>query len=266
MQSSQAGPALQARLSSFLSVLCICAVCACVPGSPPSAQGASFVLEEATIAEIHAAFASGALTCQQLVTDYLTRIEAYDDAGPALNAILTLNPRALETAAAMDARYAADPSGVGPLHCVPMIIKGPGIAPGSVSDVPVIAMDVFATIADLAGSPYDMHDGIEGTSLVPLFENAGDLPEGISSLSRQHAENGELFFHYTNHPHLSSAVIDGEYKLVKTYGVPGPNARNLHLFHIGANPHESDRLDDPSNLADQMPQLTAQLQTGEPIT
>ena len=105
------------------NVLCACAVCACFPSSPPSAQETAFVLEEATIAEIHAAFASGALTCQQLVTGYLARIEAYDDEGPALNAILTLNPRALETAAEMDARYAADASGVGPLHCVPMVIK-----------------------------------------------------------------------------------------------------------------------------------------------
>ena len=142
---------------------------------------------------------------------------------------------------------------------VPMIVKGPGIAPGTVSDVPVIAMDVFTTIADMAGSPYDMHDGIEGTSLMPILENGGDLPDGMTSLSRQHAEDGAIYFHYTNQPHLSSAVIDGAYKLVKTYGVPGPDARNLHLFHIGANPHESERLDDSSNLADEMPDLTAQL-------
>ena len=99
------------------------AVSACGPASTPSAPQQAFVLEEATITQIHAAFASGALTCSQLAADYLARIEAYDDAGPALNAILTVNERALETAAEMDARYASDRSGVGPLHCIPVVLK-----------------------------------------------------------------------------------------------------------------------------------------------
>ena len=53
---------------------------------------------------------------------YLDRIEAYDKKGPALNAIILVNPRALATAEDLDARFAQ--SGVvGPLHCVPMIVK-----------------------------------------------------------------------------------------------------------------------------------------------
>ena len=80
-------------------------------------------MEESTIAGIHAAFASGTLTCRQLVTAYLARIEAYDDDGPALNAVLTVNPSALEIAADMDARHASSPSAVGPLHCVPVVLK-----------------------------------------------------------------------------------------------------------------------------------------------
>jgi amidase len=82
-----------------------------------------FVPDEMTIAGIHMAFAAGKLTCTQLVQSYLSRIEAYDDKGPALNAILTLNPKALETAAQMDARYARGKSAVGPLHCVPVVLK-----------------------------------------------------------------------------------------------------------------------------------------------
>ena len=74
----------------FLPALGALAVGSCGPAAPP------FVLEEATISGIHAAFASGTLTCRQLVTEYLARIEAYDDDddGPALNAVLTVNPRA----------------------------------------------------------------------------------------------------------------------------------------------------------------------------
>ena len=78
---------------------------------------------EATIAQIHAAFASGEISCVGLVTGYLGRIDAYDDQGPELNAILTANPRALDVAAALDVRYAADADGVGPLHCIPVIVK-----------------------------------------------------------------------------------------------------------------------------------------------
>ena len=105
----------------FLLALAALAVGSCRPAAAP----APFGLEEATIAGIHAAFASGTLTCRQLVTEYLARIEAYDDGrdGPALNAVLTVNPRALEIAADMDARRASSPAAVGPLHCVPVVLK-----------------------------------------------------------------------------------------------------------------------------------------------
>jgi len=51
--------------------------------------------QEATIADIHAAIRSKDLTCRQLVQTYLDRIEAYDKKGPALNAIIVVNPNAL---------------------------------------------------------------------------------------------------------------------------------------------------------------------------
>src|SRR5262249_45200441 len=40
-----------------------------------------------------------------------------------LHAIITVNPKAMETAAAMDRQYAANASTVGTLHCVPMVLK-----------------------------------------------------------------------------------------------------------------------------------------------
>jgi len=178
-QSPQAGPAWQARLSAFLPVLCACAVCACVPGSPPSAQAASFVLEEATIAEIHAAFASGALTCQQLVTGYLARIEAYDDEGPALNALLTLNPRALETAAEMDARYAADPSAVGPLHCVPMVVKDNF----DTADLPTTGASVTLAESMPPDDAFTVRRLREAGALVLAKSNLTELAHGGTSVS-----------------------------------------------------------------------------------
>ena len=81
-----------------------------------------FALEEATIADVQEAFAEGDLTCVGLVEGYLERIEAYEESGPMLNAITTVNPDALATAAELDAEYAAH----GPrsrLHCIPVLLK-----------------------------------------------------------------------------------------------------------------------------------------------
>ncbi|MFN0096557.1 MAG: amidase [Dehalococcoidia bacterium] len=83
---------------------------------------ATFNVNETTIDAIHAAFAAGDLTARQLTEIYLRRIEAYDKAGPALNAIITINPAALDDADRLDAAYAAGGL-VGPLHGVPVILK-----------------------------------------------------------------------------------------------------------------------------------------------
>ena len=85
-------------------------------------RNAPFQVLEATIADIHAAMRSGSLTCHELVGDYLARIAAYDKQGPAINAIITVNPRALDVADSLDRRYRAG-GFVGPLHCIPMIVK-----------------------------------------------------------------------------------------------------------------------------------------------
>src|SRR5262245_41517105 len=81
-----------------------------------------FRYEEATIADIHAAFTARTLTCRGLVQMYLDRIEAYDKKGPALNAIVLTNPDALNVADALDAKFAQS-GPAGPLHCVPLIVK-----------------------------------------------------------------------------------------------------------------------------------------------
>ena len=52
------------------------------------------VLTDATIPELQQAMESGAITSVDLVDAFLARIEAYDQEGPRLNAILQLNPRA----------------------------------------------------------------------------------------------------------------------------------------------------------------------------
>ena len=89
----------------------------------------SFNLLEATIDDIHSAYKSGQLNARQLVQMYLDRIEAYDQKGPAINAIISVNSHALEEADQLDAKFKA--SGfVGPLHGIPIIIKDQADAKG----------------------------------------------------------------------------------------------------------------------------------------
>ena len=57
-------------------------------------SAATLDLETATILDLQKAYDAG-LTSEKVVAAYLKRIEAYDQAGPKLNAILTLNPKAL---------------------------------------------------------------------------------------------------------------------------------------------------------------------------
>jgi amidase len=82
----------------------------------------SFQLIEASIANIHEAMQAGTLTCHNLVQQYLDRIEAYDKRGPTVNAILYVNPRALEQADAMDQEFKRTGK-LKPLACVPIVLK-----------------------------------------------------------------------------------------------------------------------------------------------
>ncbi|MEM7051772.1 MAG: amidase family protein [Acidobacteriota bacterium] len=80
-------------------------------------------LEETTIAQIHAAMRSGRLTARSLVQQYLDRIAAYDQQGPALNSLVSLNPKALERAEALDRELAESGQMSGPLHGIPVVVK-----------------------------------------------------------------------------------------------------------------------------------------------
>src|SRR4030095_13971755 len=94
-----------------------------IAGCAMTDRPAIFRFQEATIASVQRALATGELTCAQLTRLYLSRIEAYDRNGPALRSIITVNPRAMELAAEMDRNYKANPASAGPLHCIPVIIK-----------------------------------------------------------------------------------------------------------------------------------------------
>ncbi len=86
------------------------------------AYAASIDIDKATIREVNQAFDAGTLTSEQLVQMYLARIEAYDKQGPKLHAVITLNPKALETARALDAERKAKGKR-SPLHGIPIVLK-----------------------------------------------------------------------------------------------------------------------------------------------
>jgi amidase len=89
---------------------------------PANGFAQEFRLLETTIGQVHEAMQSGRLTCRQLVQGYLDRIAAYDQTGPRLNTIRHLNGRALQEADSLDAIFRAR-GPVGPLHCVPVLLK-----------------------------------------------------------------------------------------------------------------------------------------------
>ncbi|MBV9626149.1 MAG: amidase [Acidobacteria bacterium] len=77
---------------------------------------------EASITDIHNAIQSGKLTCRSLVQQYLDRIKAYDQHGPAINAMLYVNPKALGQAEAMDRAFKRGAE-LKPLQCIPLVLK-----------------------------------------------------------------------------------------------------------------------------------------------
>src|SRR4051812_44751066 len=83
---------------------------------------AALDLSTATIADLESAMATGALTSEKLTQLYLERIAAYDKQGPTLNAVILMNPKALETAKALDAERKAGKVR-SPIHGIPIVLK-----------------------------------------------------------------------------------------------------------------------------------------------
>ncbi|MBX3705048.1 MAG: amidase [Pseudomonadales bacterium] len=77
---------------------------------------------ERTAVELRAALTAGELTAESVTLAFLARIEQLDQAGPRLNAVLTINPDALEIARALDRQHAAG-APPGALHGLPVLVK-----------------------------------------------------------------------------------------------------------------------------------------------
>ncbi|MGK7957130.1 MAG: amidase family protein [Crocosphaera sp.] len=89
---------------------------------PTTTVAQTLRLTETTITEVNQALDKGAITSEQLVKLYLKRIETYEDQGPKINAIISLNPNAVAQAIALD-KERREKGPRSPLHGIPIIVK-----------------------------------------------------------------------------------------------------------------------------------------------
>jgi amidase len=154
--------------------------------APAMAEGAVCV-ENATIGDLQQALIAGRATAAGLVRAYTARIEAYDRAGPGLNAVREMNPDAPTIAAAIDARYSGKRRS---LEGIPVLVKD-NIATGDAQHTTAGSLalaDAFAardaTVVKLLREAGAV---ILGKANLTEFANilAIDMPSGYSSLGGQ---------------------------------------------------------------------------------
>jgi amidase len=210
-------------------------------------QAASLNLATATIADLQAAYGSGKLSAVQVTQAYLARIEAYDQKGPVINSVITLNPKALDVAKALDAERKAGKVR-GPLHGVPIVLKdnfdtfdlpttaGSQLLKGSIppDDAYVVKKlrDAGAIIvAKVNLSEWAGSGGSVSGATDPAVLKAGAVPNGSSSMGGQTRNPHDL----TRGPAGSSggtgaaiAAVFGQFGLGSDTGgsVRGPSTAN----------------------------------------
>ena len=167
----------------------------------PCALSHALTLEDATIADLNAAFKAGALTSEKLVSAYLARIDAYDKKGPALNTVITLNAKALAEAKALDAERKAGKVR-GPLHGIPVVLKdnydtfdlpttgGSQLLEGSIPPDNAYVVKKLRDAGAIILAKVNLSEWAGGGGSVsgatdPAVLKAGAVPNGFSSMGLQ---------------------------------------------------------------------------------
>jgi amidase len=114
-------PALRTILLAALLALPVAAANDATRNSPSNDAPKNH--NEWTVAQLQADMASGKLTSEDLTKEYITRIVALDQNGPGVNAVIELNPDALEMARNAD-KLRKHGVVLGPLHGIPVLLKG----------------------------------------------------------------------------------------------------------------------------------------------
>jgi len=206
-------------------VIIVLSVALCAAATSARQQTAPFPVEETTIAAVHAAMRDGRLTCRALVDQYLRRIAAFDKNGPAINAIILTNPRALDEADALDARFRQ--GGVtGPLHCVPMIVKDNFETTGLQSANGSLALEGFVSQKDAFQVKKVKEAGAIVLAKSNMAEWAFSPYETISSIQPG----------YTRNPYSLDRVTAGS-----SGGTAAAVAANFGLIGLGSDTGNSIR-------------------------
>ncbi len=155
----------------FLAAAMLAITAACEPQTTtaPAPDAGSLVVEPRSLEAIAADIRAGKTTSVAVTQAFLDRIAAVDDAGPTLNAVLTINPDALADARKLDAEMAAGNSR-GALHGVPILLKD--------------NIETLGPMATTAGS-LALQDNVTGRDapLVARLRAAGAVILGKTNLS-----------------------------------------------------------------------------------
>src|SRR3954463_10314314 len=144
----------------------------------PTERASTDIVYEASITDLQSAMAEHRTTSAALVDAYLARIKAYDHAGPALNAIIRLNPRAREDAVAMDAERRAGKVR-GPLHGIPIILKDNYSTRDFVTSAGSVALAGLQTPDDA----FQVKKLRDAGAIILGKSNMHELASGITSIS-----------------------------------------------------------------------------------
>jgi amidase len=128
----------RARLATAILLIPI-AACSPAPTTPSATVASTLDVVELSAVEAARRMAAGTLTAHALTQAYLQRIAAMDDAGPAVNAVLEINPTALADAERLDREREAG-SVRGPLHGIPVLLKDNIDAVGMVTSAGSLAL------------------------------------------------------------------------------------------------------------------------------
>jgi arylsulfatase A len=125
---------------------------------------------------------------------------------------------------------------------VPLIVRGPGISPGSRSSLNVVGYDFLPTFAELAGTSQQLPKAVDGVSVAPVL-----LGKPLSDANADRP----IFFHY---PHYigstpCSAILQGEMKLLHFYEWPDDH----YLCNLARD------IGEIKNLAKEKPEQAAQM-------
>lgn len=157
-----------------------------------------FPVDTASIATVHAAFKTKRLTCRALVSQYLARIEAMDKQGPAINSVVLVNAEALAVADSLD-RHFTQAGPVGPLHCIPLIVKDNFETVGLQTTGGSLALEGWKPLQD--------------ATMVRLVKNAGAIVLAKSNLAEwaftPYETVSSILPGYTKNPYALDRVTAG---------------------------------------------------------